>query len=414
MATAEYATEEPTPRSELIRYCGTCLSVFRTDFECCPSDGVDLSLSTVDPLIGSTIADTYVIVALIGEGAMGRVYRAHHRLFENQRYALKVLIGDYAASSTMRQRFAREAENASRLDHPNVVNVIDYGRSERGLYYLVMDLVEGVSLATLVQQGPMQPERVIRIAHQLCEGLDHAHGRGVIHRDFKSENILIVGEPGREVARIADFGLAMSTTANRRLTMNGVVCTPAYAAPEQLRGAPIDHRVDLYGLGGTVFEMLSGGYLPFEGDVDTSVAAKLTLEPPSIVTRAPNVPPGLVTIVNRLLAHDPEQRPYSARAVIRALESALSVPRPLVRTVDTRPPAVERVVRARVVGAITLVLALAASAVIVNWRAPIAIAAPPSVAIEPVEDVGWRATGVAQVETPPPEILEIEEIELLR
>ncbi|HEX5063430.1 MAG TPA: serine/threonine-protein kinase [Kofleriaceae bacterium] len=310
-----------------------------------------------DPLIGATVAD-YVIEALIGEGAMGRVYRAHHRTFTNQRYAVKVLLGDLAASSTMRQRFEREAQNASRLDHPNVVNVLDYGCSGPGMYYLVMDLVEGCSLTTLLQSGPMSADRVIRIAHQLCEGLEHAHSRGVIHRDFKCDNILITGEPGREVARIADFGLAMSTRHQVRLTTTGVACTPAYAAPEQLRGDAIDHRVDLYGLGVTMFEMLSGGYLPFEGDLDATIAAKLAHEAPSIVTRAPNVPPGLVTLVGRLLAHDPGDRPRSTRAVIRALETSLTLPRPPIRTIDMRPLS-KRQLRARSLTIRGAVLALA-------------------------------------------------------
>ena len=316
-----------------------------------------------DVLVGSTLADTYVIEAAIGEGAMGRVYRAHHKTLTNQRYAVKVLMGQHAASAIMRRRFAREAEIAGQLDHPNVVNVIDYGTSD-GLHYLVMDLVEGVSLGALIQQGPMAAERVIRIAHQLCEGLEHAHGRGVVHRDFKPDNILIVGEPGRETARIADFGLAMSTLHDARLTSTGVACTPAYAAPEQLRGHRIDHRVDLYALGTTIFEMLSGGYLPFEGDVDTSVAATMTMDPPSILSRAPNVPPGLVTLVGRLLAAEPDDRPKSARAVIKALETALSQPRPTVRTIAMRPIAKRQRRRSVALQGALLGIALAIMAVI--------------------------------------------------
>jgi len=321
-------------------------------------------LALTDPLIGASVAD-YTIEAMIGEGAMGRVYRARHRTFTNQRYAIKVLLGDLAASSSMRQRFEREAQNASRLDHPNVVNVIDYGSSGPGLHYLVMDLVEGYPLTTLVQRGPMSAERVIRIAHQLCEGLAHAHGRGVIHRDFKCDNVLITGDPGREIARIADFGLAMSTRHQVRLTAVGVACTPAYAAPEQLRGDAIDHRVDLYGLGATMFEMLSGGYLPFEGDLDATIARKLAYEAPSVLTRAPHVPPGLVTLVSRLLAHDPDDRPRSAGAVIRALETTLTLPRPPIRTVTMRPLS-KRELRARsltIRGAL-LALAIAAMAAV--------------------------------------------------
>jgi eukaryotic-like serine/threonine-protein kinase len=373
-------------------------------------------VSATDPLIGETVGEIYVIEALIGEGAMGRVYRARHRTLDNQRYAVKVLIGELAASSTMRLRFGREASNASRLDHPNVVNVIDYGKTPRGLHYLVMDLVEGYSLARIVAQGPMAAERAIRIAHQLCEGLDHAHSRGVIHRDFKSDNILIVpaGSGGREIARIADFGLAMSTTEDVRLTTSGVACTPAYAAPEQLRGRAIDHRVDLYGLGTTLFEMLSGGYLPFEGDLQQTIAAKLANEAPSIVTRAPNVPPGLVTLVSRLLAHDPDERPRSARAVIKALETSLTLPRPPIRTIDMRPlrrPAR----RSRIKGALAGFAIMAVALVVgnddqtVRARVPMAEAAESphvavtatAVAIEPAA----RATPPIVDAAPPPPVV---------
>lgn len=370
MATAKLASPPgplagtPPQVPDAIRHCGSCAAVYRTDFERCPNDGGALVVSLRDPLIGSTIADTYVIEALIAEGAMGRVYRAHHRRLANQRYAIKVLLGDLAVSSTMRTRFQYEADNASRLDHPNVVNVIDYGKTPLGLHYLAMDLVEGVTLSSLIQRGPMAAERVIRIAHQLCEGLEHAHGRGVIHRDFKPDNILIAGEPGREIARIADFGLAMSTTKQTRLTTSGVACTPAYAAPEQLRGGPIDHRVDLYGLGATVFEMLSGGYLPFEGDLDTTIAAKLTRDAPSILTRAPNVPPGLVTLVHRLLAQFPEDRPRSARAVIRALETAMTLPRPPIRTVEMRPLALRRTARRRALTVLLVGISIALAALV--------------------------------------------------
>jgi eukaryotic-like serine/threonine-protein kinase len=398
-------------QARLVRYCCNCFAVYRTDFERCPHDGGELLLSPADPLIGETVGETYVIEALIGEGAMGRVYRAHHRVFETQRYAVKVLIGELSASSTMRMRFAREASNASRLDHPNVVNVIDYGKTPRGLHYLVMDLVEGYSLSTVLQRGPMRADHVIRIAHQLCEGLDHAHSRGVIHRDFKSDNILIVpaGSGRREVARIADFGLAMSTTEDVRLTTTGVACTPAYAAPEQLRGRAIDHRVDLYGLGATLFEMLSGGYLPFEGNLEQTVSAKLAHDAPSILTRAPNVPPGLVTIISRLLSYDPDHRPRSARAVIRALETSLTLPRPPIRTIDMRPLAKPRR-GSRIQGALLGIASLAIAVVIGNdqevVRAAVPVAAAVDHSVPPVPpSVAVSASERARViETPAPAV----------
>ena len=325
MPTARIASAPGLTVANTVRYCALCHAVYRSDYKCCPSDGGTLELAATDPLIGTTI-DRYMIDELIGEGAMGRVYRAHHSRLVNRRYAIKVLLGDLSASSVMRARFAQEAENASRLNHPNIVGVVDFGRTPLGLQYLVMDLVEGKTLAELVAQGPLAPARVIRIAHQLCEALDHAHGRGVIHRDFKPENILVVGEPGRENARIADFGLALSVTTDARLTSSGVACTPVYAAPEQLRSGTFDHRVDLYGLGVTMFEMLSGGILPFGGTYDEAIGAKLAYDAPSIVTVASNVPPGLVALVGRLLARDPAQRPRSAQAVIHALEGALQSP----------------------------------------------------------------------------------------
>jgi eukaryotic-like serine/threonine-protein kinase len=335
------ATEIAAPTG--IRHCASCRAIYRQDFQRCPLDGAPLVIAATDPWLGAIVGSHYVIEALVGEGAMGRVYRAHHCDLPSRLYAVKILIGDLAATAQMRARFQLEAENASRLAHPNVVGIIDFGATEHGVTYIVMELVDGPTLGALLRQAAMEPERVLRIARQLAEGLEHAHGRGMIHRDFKPDNILVVGEGGLEVARIADFGLALSTTNDIRLTTTGVVCTPAYAAPEQLRGAPLDHRVDLYALGTTMFEMLSGGTLPFNSDdVDTSVRTKLAGDAPSILMVAPSTPPALVAIIGRLLATAPERRPQSARAVIRAIDSALAAPHAGLRTEQTAPLRVPR------------------------------------------------------------------------
>jgi len=362
--TTRFASAPGLTVEKTVRYCALCHAVYRSDFQWCPNDGGPLELSSTDPLIGETI-DHYVIDALIGEGAMGRVYRAHHSRLINRRYAVKVLLGDLAASSQMRARFAQEAENASRLDHPNAVGVIDFGRTALGLQYIVMDLVEGTTLSEILRAGPLSPARVIRIAHQLCEALDHAHGRGVIHRDFKPENILVVGEAGRDLARIADFGLALSVTSDVRLTTTGVACTPAYAAPEQLRTGTFDHRVDLYGLGVTMFEMLSGGILPFGGTYDEAIGAKLAHDAPSILTVAPNVPPGLVALVARLLARDPNQRPRSAQAVIHALEGALQSPGVLPQSSASAEPAAPP--RRRSGAALVVAILAIATGTLIGW-----------------------------------------------
>jgi len=151
------------------RWCVVCGACYRTDFLRCPNDGGELAVGA-DPLIRHSIGDHYVIDELIGQGAMGRVYRAHHALLAHKLYAVKVLYGEAAVSTTMRLRFANEAEAASRLDHPSIVSVVDFGRSPSGLLCLVMALVEGETLGRMLREGPLAPARVVRMARQLCEG----------------------------------------------------------------------------------------------------------------------------------------------------------------------------------------------------------------------------------------------------
>jgi hypothetical protein len=164
--------------------CSTCGAVYHKDYPRCPNDGGEVIVSPIDPMLGKTIG-RYVIDRFIGEGGMGRVYEAHHATLANKRYAVKVLLGDAGATPSMRKRFAREAESASRLVHPNVVGVIDYGATEGGLPYIVMDFVDGQSLAELIDSGPMPPARVIRLVRAVCDGLAFAHAAGVVHRDLK-------------------------------------------------------------------------------------------------------------------------------------------------------------------------------------------------------------------------------------
>jgi serine/threonine protein kinase len=337
-ALASEATWQQATTVTAVRYCTSCLAIYRADFQRCPLDGGALVLGETDPLIGTTVG-AYVIDGKLGEGGMGRVYRAHRAEDPTERVALKILLGDLAASSIMRERFQREAEAASQLSHEHIVGVIDYGHTTAGLPFLVMDLIEGTNLAVVLSKGPMAGDRVIRIARQLCEGLDHAHSRGVIHRDFKPDNILVVNEGPDEQVKIADFGLALSSNIETRLTMTGVACTPAYAAPEQLRGGAIDSRVDLYALGTTMYEMLTGGMLPFESDLQGTIRLKLANDAPSLMMIVPDVQPALATLVGRLLAHDPDRRPRSAKSLMIALDAALTAPKRKLRTADLAPQA---------------------------------------------------------------------------
>jgi len=313
-------TEQP----RAVWCCSTCGAIYHKDFPRCPADGAEVVMAERDPLLGAVVGH-YTIDKLIGEGGMGRVYLAHHANLPNKRYAFKVLLGDHAASTMMRARFTREAERASQLDHPNVVKVVDFGQTTHGLLYIVMDYVDGPSLVSLIGDVPMPPAQVIALARAICKGLVYAHAAGIVHRDLKPENVLVATGPDGPVPRIVDFGLAMSVDqSDARLTESGMTMgTPAFAAPEQLTGKPIDPRADLFALGMTMFEMLTGGKLPFEGAVMEVVSAKTTKDAPRISECVPElaVPAELDDIVARLTRRKPAERYASAREVIEALDA---------------------------------------------------------------------------------------------
>ena len=310
--------------------CTVCRVLYRSDFSRCPRDGGEVvAIDTWDdPLLGATLAGRYLIEELIGEGGMGRVYRAvHHEL--PRHFAIKVLFGELAALSEMRARFRMEAESAARLDHPNLVPVVDVGETEEGLLYLAMEYVAGRDLAEIIEsEGPLEPERAAALARRLCRGLQHAHERGMVHRDFKPDNVIVVEEDGIEVPRIADFGLAVAVQdagAGGRLTRKGeTMGTPPYMSPEQLTGRPVDARSDLYGLGVVLYEMLTGK-TPFEGSVFEVVRQVASGAPPAMSERAPGVavPPELERVVMKLLSARPEDRHASAAEVMADLESVI-------------------------------------------------------------------------------------------
>ncbi len=318
--------QAPDPSTSQRLCCPKCRAIYRSGFNRCPTDGAELTSCESDPMVGTTLVERYVIEETLGEGAMGRVYRARHARLERRQFAVKILLGDLATDTAMRQRFAREAEAASRLEHPNVVSVIDFGESPEGLLYIVMELVRGNTLADVIdEEGPLDEARVIALSRGMCLGLAHAHEAGLVHRDFKPDNVaLFDGEEG-QVPRILDFGLAIVSDPGEnatRLTQAGlVVGTPAYTAPEQARGDELDHRVDLFALGTTMYEMLAGR-IPYDGTVMEVLHANIGAEPPPISERTPSVSvtPALERIVRRLLEKRPEARFQSAREVLAALD----------------------------------------------------------------------------------------------
>jgi serine/threonine-protein kinase len=280
-----------------------------------------------DKLIGVTLANRYHVEMRLGEGAMGTVYRAKH-VKVGRPFAVKVLHPRLLVDAKVAQRFEREAELAGRLRHANVIGVIDVGETPDGLRYMVMDFAEGADLATLLD-GPMPAARIIHLTRQLLEGLYHAHEAGLIHRDFKPENVIVETDMhGAEVPRIVDFGIAILREGGEapdgagRLTTNGLVLgTPHYMAPEQAVADPIDHRIDLFALGIVVYEMLCGR-LPFDGTGAEVARANLLLDPPPIAQRVPylDVDPLLEAFARRLMAKKRDHRPATAKAARELLD----------------------------------------------------------------------------------------------
>jgi serine/threonine-protein kinase len=213
-----------------------------------------------DPLIGEVLGERYKVGAVLGEGGMATVYRAEHVLIGKE-FAVKVLVGDVAADPKMVERFKREAQAASRLDHEHIIQVTDFGSTPEGLLYIAMELLQGKDLATAIhREAPFEPARAVRISRQIALGLAHAHERGLVHRDLKPENIMLVPRDEQpDFVKILDFGLArVRESAHRnegeRLTSSGMVFgTPEYMCPEQALGKEVDARGDLYALGVVVY-----------------------------------------------------------------------------------------------------------------------------------------------------------------
>ncbi|MBZ0189331.1 MAG: protein kinase [Candidatus Obscuribacterales bacterium] len=204
------------------------------------------------------LGDRYTDVAALGEGAFGKVYRAYDQVLKKA-VAVKVLSNEQCKDSKV-LRFQQEARLASRLRHINVVTVLDFGVSADGRLYLIMDLVEGRSLEEVVEQdGPLSVEAALRVCVQICDGLEHAHGLGVVHRDIKPSNIMLIEKDLIHEVRIVDFGLAKVGQTDLSITATGdMIGTPLYTSPEQIRGESVDNRSDIYSLACTMVKALTG------------------------------------------------------------------------------------------------------------------------------------------------------------
>ena len=311
-----------------MRYCEQCGAAFQS-LDTCPRDRVPTRAGISDPLLDQVIGDRYRILQRVGAGGMGQVYRAAHTRIATL-FAVKVLYGDIAHNEKMRSRFQREAESASCLQNRRIVRVVDFGESDRGLLYLVMEYLDGVSLTTLLErERTIVPRRAVAIARQIARGLAHAHERGVVHRDLKPENVMLIEEDDEtDVVKLLDFGVARMRGSAHLTQYGQVVGTPTYMAPEQFLGVEVDGRADLYALGIILYEMLTAEP-PFQSESLLELVGLHRNEPaPPIRDRGPYapLPPRLAAVVHRLLAKDPTDRFASASALLEAL--ALAEERP--------------------------------------------------------------------------------------
>jgi serine/threonine protein kinase len=310
--------------SEVRAHCQRCGGSFPSGFRACPYDATALIVGH-DPLIGTVIADRYRIESLAGEGGIGRVYIAQHTRLE-RRYAIKVPSGRAWSDRHGRERFIREAQAASRLDHPNVVGVIDFGETDAGLLYLAMELADGETLAAhLAQRGALATEDALILVRQLALGLEHAHHRGLIHRDLKPDNVIIERADGRP--RILDFGLAILVElgeGGRVTSRNTVVGTPHYMSPEHACGLALDARADLFSLGIILYEALTG-HMPFDAAPVEVIQKYMNERPPRPGERAPElaIDPDAERLCLQLIAARRDDRPADANAVIVAIDRIL-------------------------------------------------------------------------------------------
>jgi len=299
--------------------CTHCGRVLETGPRSCPVDGAPTKRRARAP-VGAVLAGRYRLDKVLGRGGWATVYQVRD-LQRGEDAALKLLSPELRKQAAAVRRFIDEAQTLVRLNHPHVVTVWECGQSDRYVF-IVMELLKGLSLADeIVTQAPLETERAVRIALQILEGLAAAHDRGLVHRDLKPDNVLMV-DTGRETfAKVADFGIARSVIQDNAQRPGGIVGTAAYMSPEQARGGEVDARSDIFSLGLVLYEMLTGEpAYPVEAPLLT--LQRRVQEPPREIHLAfPDLtlPDGLAQAVNKLVAHSPQDRPQDAREAMRLL-----------------------------------------------------------------------------------------------
>ena len=297
-----------------LKICPVCSTEYPANERFCPRDGSALrSQGAANDLVGSVIAERYHIIKKLGEGGMGQVYLAEH-VKMGRKSAVKVMNPGMVQNVDAISRFNREAQNASRINHPNVAGIYDFGETPDGLVYLAMEFVEGKPLTEIIREhGALPPMRASEIARQTAEGLGIAHDMGIVHRDLKPDNIMVAkGRGGADLVKVVDFGIAKAAASEeQKVTKTGmVVGTPEYMSPEQLSGDPLDARSDIYALALVTFNMLTGK-LPFPGEtMQETMIMRLTDDPHPLSAMKPDVPwpADLQAVMNKALARAADQR----------------------------------------------------------------------------------------------------------
>ncbi len=290
----------------------------------------DVSQDGPDPLIGANIGGKYRIVKLLGEGGMGCVYLGEQQMGSSVRkVAVKTLHKHLSMDPQIRARFSRECGTVSELEHPNTIQVYDFGTTDDGLLYIVMEFVQGRSLADILEKdGPMPADRALNILTQVCGSLEEAHHRGIVHRDLKPDNVVLCEKAGKkDWVEVLDFGIAKRSSETdpneQKLTQQGMVLgTPPYMSPEQFTGQPINASSDIYSLGVMTYEMLTGK-LPFNGNTAWEWASQHMTAQPQPFEVQPNgnlLPPAMRAAVMRSLEKAPEARFASVTEYLEALK----------------------------------------------------------------------------------------------
>src|SRR5450432_2391391 len=284
--------------------------------------------SDPDALRAGTVAGAYVLKKELASGGGGTVYEAQHRIL-GRKVAVKVLRRELAASPQMVARFLREALAVNMIKHPNIVDIYEFGELPDGRPFYVMELLEGIDLRSMLnERGRFTPAEVYAILEPVCSALQAAHDLGIVHRDLKASNILIMQRDGKQVVKLLDFGIAKlmrPDAADAGLTVVGTRLGTSYTmAPEQIRGDAIDPRTDIYALGVVLYHLLTGQY-PFRAETMTDIERQHLESPPPRPSAAASIPLTIDAVVLRCMEKTADRRYPSAKAFIEALGDAIGI-----------------------------------------------------------------------------------------